>query len=386
MNLRKPILLMSGAALCFAAGYGWHRWSSSGPPPAAKVDQAAALQPMTVKFARDAPQLQFLRSEQVVLLSEPLIEPLNGKVTYDENYTARVSTPIAGRVTQILVQPGDSVKAGATLAWIDAPDYGAAAADVGKSKNDVQQKERAYERARALLAEELLSQRDFEAAETELKQAQAESRRAQLRLRNLVPGRAQANDDGRFAVRSPISGVIADRQINPGSEVRPDAPNPLFTITDPTHVWVMIDLPERYLRKVKVGQIVEIEVDAYKGADLSGRIASIGEVLDPATRRVQVRCVVNNPLRLLKPEMYARVVPLAAEHERLARVSNGAFVSEGLYTFVFVEREPGHFEKRKVVLGLQGRDESYVKSGLKEGERVVVNGSLLLASELSARP
>ena len=186
-------------------------------------------------------------------------------------------------------------------------------------------------------------------------------------------------------MRSPISGVIADRKINPGSEVRPDAPDPLFLITDPAHVWVIIDLPERYLGKVRVGQVVSIEVDVYKGVDISGRIASVGEVLDPATRRIQVRCVVDNSRGLLKPEMFARVVPLSEERRKLARIPNSALVSEGLYSFVFVQKEPGVFEKRQVTLGLQGRDESYVKSGLAEGERVVASGALLLASELSSR-
>ncbi|MGZ5118245.1 MAG: efflux RND transporter periplasmic adaptor subunit, partial [Burkholderiales bacterium] len=178
---------------------------------------------------------------------------------------------------------------------------------------------------------------------------------------------------------------VADRQVNPGAEVRPDAQNPLFVITDPKRVWVMIDLPERYLGKVAVGQVVSVEVDAYKGIDLNGRIASIGQVLDPATRRVQVRCVVENQKQLLKPEMFARVTPLSEERQKRVRIPNSALVSEGLYSFVFVEKEPGVFEKRRIELGLQGRDESFVKSGLSEGERVVTGGALLLQSELTSR-
>src|SRR5581483_7100691 len=207
--------------------------------------------------------------------------------------------------------------------------------------------------------------------------------RAALRLRNLAPGGVTV--DGRFPLRAPIAGVVADRKLNPGNEVRPDAPDPLFVITDPTHVWVIVDLPERYLGKVKVGQAVEIEADAYKGVDLTGHIASIGAVLDPATRRVQVRCVVPNPLRLLRPEMYARVTPLSSEQNRYARISNAALLNRGVYNYVFVETEPGLFRKRQVEVGLQDRDETYVKSGLKEGERVVVSGALLLDSELASR-
>jgi cobalt-zinc-cadmium efflux system membrane fusion protein len=321
----------------------------------------------------------------VVLLPEPLLEPLNGRVAYDENYTARVAAPIAGRVVKLEAQPGDTVKVGQALAWLDAPEYAGAVADVQKSTNDVRLKARSFQRAKEMVEAEVLARKDFEAAETDLSQAQAEQQRARLRLRNLNAGLANPINDGRYAVRTPIAGVVADRQVNPGAEVRPDAQNPLFVITDPKRVWVMIDLPERYLGKVAVGQVVSVEVDAYKGIDLSGRIASIGQVLDPATRRVQVRCVVENQRQLLKPEMFARVTPLSEERQKRARIPNSALVSEGLYSFVFVEKEPGVFEKRRIELGLQGRDESFVKSGLSEGERVVTGGALLLQSELASR-
>ena len=248
----------------------------------------------------------------------------------------------------------------------------------------MQLKTRANARVQELLEGGVVPRKDAESAEADLRQSQAELKRAQLRLRNLTAGNA-APTDGRLPLRAPIAGVVADRKLNPGAEVRPDAPDPLFVVTDPAHVWVIVDMPERYLGKVAVGQTVSVEADAYKGVDINGRIASIGQVLDPATRRVQVRCVVDNPRQILKPEMFAKVVPLRDERQKLARIPNAALVSEGLYSFVFIETSPGVFEKRRVTLGLQGRDESFIKSGIAEGERVVTGGTLLLQSELSSR-
>ena len=379
-----PAVLLG--ALLFGAGYGWRYLSVKdvGPvPESAPVPSDSA--PDTVRFGKGAPQLEFLKSAQVLFLPEPLLEPLNGRIAFDENYTARVSAPIAGRVVRIDVQPGQEVQAGQALASIDAPDYAAAVADVRKAQNDVKQKERSHERAKELVDAGVIARKEAEIAETDLGQSAAELQRAQLRLRNLTSGVSRFSEDGRFSLRAPIAGVIAERKVNPGAEVRPDAPDPLFVISDPAHVWVIIDLPERYLGKVKVGQPVSVEVDAYRDVDIGGKVASIGEVLDPQTRRVPVRCVVYNPQRLLKPEMYARVTPLLEERRKLARVPNAAILSQGVYSFVFVEKEPGVFEKRRVNLGLQGRDESYVKSGLSEGERVVATGALLLESELSSR-
>lgn len=370
-------------ALVFAAGSAWQRQKGGIPEPLPSATIAPpAISPGIIRYSPSSPQLQFIRAQPVVFTSEPLLEPLNGRVAYDENFTARISTPIAGRVVEINAQPGDFVKAGAPLAWLDSPDYAAATADVAKTESDVSQKGRAYTRTKELLDAGVIARKDFEAAEADLKTAQVEQRRAQLRLRNLTSG-VRVGVDGRFALRAPIAGVIADRQINPGAEARPDAPNPLFVMTDPAHVWVIVDLPERFLTKIKSGQAVSVQTDAYKNVNFDGRIASIGQTLDAATRRVQVRCVVDNSGGLLRPEMYARVIPIAEGRRKLARVANAAFVTRGLYSYVFVETGAGIFERRQVEVGLRGSDETYVQSGLREGDRVVTSGALLLDAELS---
>ncbi len=347
-------------------------------PPAAP----AQLNPRQLRFAAGAPQLDYLKIAPVEVLPEPLLDPLGARIVYDENHTARISSPVSGRVTRLLVQPGDRVVAGQPLAWLDSPDYAAAAADFSKANADLQQKQKAYARAAELYQGGAIARKDQEAAENDLRQAEAEDTRAKLHLHNLNPSlKSEVVAD--YVVRSPLSGIVVERNINPGMEVHPDAANPLYVISDPTHLWVMVDLPERSLAALRVGQDVTVEVDAYPQQRFPARVATIGEAVDPASRRVQVRCVLDNPQRLLKPEMYAQVTPLADTRVKLPRVPNSALVTEGLYSFVFVEKEPGVFEKRQVTLALQGRTESYVKQGLTENERVVTAGALLLNSELS---
>jgi cobalt-zinc-cadmium efflux system membrane fusion protein len=380
VKTRNQILAVSAAALAALAWLAAH-YLARGTEPKPQAAGPAQVNVRELRFAPDSPQLSFIKVEAVLALPEPLLDPLNARVAYDENYTVRVSSPIAGRVTRLLVQPGDRVVAGQTLMLLDAPEFAAAAADVAKSSADLRLKEKSYARADELYRAEVVARKDFESAESDLRQAEAEQNRARLRLRNLDA--ASSGAGAVYALRTPIAGVIAERNVNPGAEVRPDAPNPLFVVTDPTHLWVMIDLPERYLSKVRLGQKVTIDVDAYPGGDFVGQVASIGEVLDPATRRIQVRCVVNNPNRQLKPEMYVRVTPINDERVKLARIPNSALLTVGLYSFIFLEKEPGVFEKRQVTLGLQGHTESYVKQGLAGGERVVTVGALLLNSELT---
>ncbi|MEO7728077.1 MAG: efflux RND transporter periplasmic adaptor subunit [Burkholderiales bacterium] len=380
---RRLLFVVMAAMLALAAAV-WlvAQYMGRSSAPKSVVAEPAQLNAGELRFAKDSPQLSFIKVEAVLELPEPLLDPLNARITYDENYTARISSPIAGRVTRILAQPGDRVTAGQVLVALDAPDFSSAAADVAKTGADLQFKRKAYARVGELFQAEVIARKDFESAESELRQSEAENNRARMRLRNLNPAARAGGSDG-FALRAPMAGVVAERNLNPGAEVRPDAPNPLFIITDPAHLWVMIDLPERYLGKIAIGQKVTIDVDAYPGRDFVGQVASIGEVLDPATRRVPVRCIVNNPNRLLKPEMYARATPINDEQVKLPRIPNSALLTVGLYSFVFVEKEPGVFERRRVTLGLQGRSESYVKQGLAGGERVVTAGALLLNSELA---
>lgn len=370
------VLVIAGFVLLGAAMLVARSTGSVVPKPARVPVAERAL-----RYEPGSGQLSAIKVQEVRVFPVPLAEPLNGRVTFNENVTARVSSPISGRVVALAAQIGDPVKAGDTLAVLDSPDLASAVADVRKAGADEARKKPALERARALFEAGVFARKDLETAEADERQAQAETERAAMRLRNLAP---EGGEDGRYAVRAPIAGVIADRQLNPGMEVRPDLANPLFIITNPARLWVVIDLPERDLSKVAPGQPVSVQVDAWPDDRFPARIEKIGEVIDPATRRVQVRCSLVNAERKLKPEMYARVTLLADENRTAVRLPNTALVTEGLYSYVFVEQSPGVFTRRRVQLAVQDRDYSYVATGIEPAERVVVAGAVLLNSELGA--
>lgn len=374
-DIRRLIPLLSVLALIAGGYWLWQRSHSAAPP---SDRPAVAGNHDVVAYPANAPQLAFLNINPVESEPVPLIEPLNAHIAYDDNLTARVSAPIAGRVLRILKEPGDRVKQGEVLAEIDAPDFALAVSDSQKAEADLLRKQQAFERAKLMLEARSIAQKDVELAEAEQRLAEAESRRARERLENL----GGARNSGHYLLRAPLAGTVTERQISAGSEVRPDAPQPLFVITDPMHLWVQVDLPERELGKVEVGQPAIVEVDAYPGEAFLAHITVIAGALDPVTRRVQMRCEVVNEEGRLKPEMYARMTPIARERDRLPRVPNATLITEGLYSFLFVETAPGVLQKRRVDLAMRGHEFSYVKSGLKEGERVVTSGALLLNSEL----
>ena len=384
MNTNKKFIILLGLLVLLVAGgyWGWKKYHAPAKV-AAEVNAPAAQRVAadTLRFAADAPQLLFLKIQPVAAFPEPLVQALNARISYDDNRTARVFSPLAGRVVNISVEAGMQVKAGDPLLVLDSPDFAMADADSAKANADQLRKKEAYERARQLYEIRGIARKDVESAEADWHQAEAESQRARARMKNLNTGSTTAA--GQFVLRAPIDGHITERQVSAGSEVRPDAASPLFVITDPRHLWVQVDLPERQLDKVKIGRQAVIEVDAYPDTTFMGKITVIAGALDPVTRRIQVRCEVENPALKLKPEMFARVTPIASKQSELPRVPNAALVTQGLYSFIFVEQSPGVLQRRRVTLDMQGSQYTYIKEGLRAGERVVTSGALLLNSELA---
>lgn len=325
-----------------------------------------------VRFLPGSPQLSYLRIEASVALPVPLIEPIPGRIAYDDDVTARIFSPVTARIIRPLANVGDVVKLGQGLVVLDVPDY----ADLAKSESDRRTKEAAYKRARELHDAEVIARRDLESAENDLRAAEADSGRARARLRSLG---AVA---GGLGLVSPRAGVVTERVASPGVEVRPDAQAPLYVVTDPGRVWAVAELAEKDLGKIVIGQTVSISVDAYPEQRFTGKVMAVGDVLDPLTRRIVVRCSVENSERKLKPEMFARISPESTE-QKLPRVPNPALVTEGLNTHLFVETAPGVLERRRVKLAFRGVDVSYVAEGVSPGDRVVTAGAILLNAELA---
>jgi cobalt-zinc-cadmium efflux system membrane fusion protein len=373
-------------ALAVAAAGGAYVYFHNGAEEAASepVVMKPSAEPGVLRFPTAAPQLAQIKVERAEAAPVPLDEPLAARVVYDENSTARLFAPISGRVLEISANVGDQVKAGQVLAVLDAPELGTAAADLAKAQADASQKKAAFERAKSLFDAEVVPKRDLEAAQSDWHQAQAEVERARLRLANLTPGSSVAPGSERYVLRAPIAGIVATRRINPAMEVRPDADEALFVITDMSRLSVLVDVPERDLPLVTVGKSAQVEVSAYPHRSFEGKVVRVAPTLDPQTRRVQARVAVDNKEGLLKPEMYAKVGILADNQGELPKIPTGALLVEGVKNYVFVERETGVFEKREVTLAVQTRSYAYVWQGIKAGEKVVGVGALLLNAELAS--
>ncbi len=375
MNVKKIALFIT---LVFVTSFAVfkisHELNKEDTPPPKKT---APKEANVFHYEKNAPQLAYLKTAAVEVGQVPTTEPLQGAIVYNDDLTSKITTPIAGRVTKIYAQIGDKVKMGQPLVMIDSPEFGQANADLMKSESDLTLKNQAFERAKTLYEGEVIAKKEFEAAEADLKQAEAEHQRALNRLKNY--GVSKNNN---FMLSTKVDGIVTERQVNPGSEVSPNSNTSLFVVTDPKHLWVNIEVPEKDLDKIHLKQHLKIETNAYPNESFQAAVAMISKVLNPDTRRVMVRCTLENLDEKLKPEMYAYATPIDDELS-MPHVVNDAIITEGVKNFVFVERSPGEIEKRLVKISYQGHKEAYISEGLREGERVIVTSTLLLNSEFT---
>jgi cobalt-zinc-cadmium efflux system membrane fusion protein len=310
------------------------------------------------------------------------------KVVLNPNRIARVALPVPGRVTRLLVALGDAVTQGQPLLTIDSPDAHAAIAAVlqaeateRQAKATVAKAQRDLDRTSRLFEVGAGAKKDVEAAHNDQTQAQEALAQAQaLRqqaLRKLTLLGLQPSDFGQqIVVRAPFAGKVIEISVGPG-DYRSDTSAPLLTIADLSKVWVSADVPEPSLRFVGRGEPVDIEFVAYPGETFHGRVARVADTLDPQARTLKVHVELANPDGRLRPEMFGRLRHPGALHT-LPGLPLAAVVQAYGRSLVFVEQAPGQFERREVVLGARRGDMVPVLSGLSAGERVVVEGAMLL--------
>jgi cobalt-zinc-cadmium efflux system membrane fusion protein len=335
-----------------------------------------------VVFPPGSPQ----RSAIAAVAAEPRgpeVHRLSGRLVWDEDLTVRIYSPVAGRVSAVAVALGDRLEKNAPLVGIASPDFGQMQAEVRKADADLLLAERTLARTQDLFAHGAVARKELETAENARVVAGAEQQRATSRLK--LHGAAAGDVDGLFTLRSPLSGTLVEKNVNVGQEVRPDqvlanAPQlfaPLCVISDPAHLRVIIDAPERELAVLQRGVPVVVRTLAIADRNFGGQIDSVADSLDPTTHMVTVRGRVENPERLLKAEMFV-TVELTFDGVPGVEVPVKAVFMKNERHYVYVEEPPGTFVRREVQLGAEHDGKILVRSGLAAGQRVAAEGGLLL--------
>jgi membrane fusion protein, heavy metal efflux system len=397
-GLLLPLLVV--AAL---SGVSCGREGANDPALAKETRGGATTSPETDPHSVvvEAQQLEGMKIETVRDATFQVEKTATGRIAFNEDVATPVFSPYTGRVLRLLAKPGDEVRRGVPLFEIDTPDLVQAESDlisaqaaVIKARNQLDLAQRAAARQRDLYEARAVAQKDYEQAQSDLRAAESEVRAAEgvhagARDRLRVFGKTDAEIakieetrqiDRVTHVPSPLAGTITTRKVGPGQYVKPDNPDPLFTIADLSTMWMLANVYEADIPLIQVGQPVEVQVLAYPNEVFRARISYIGASADPTTHRIAVRAEVANSSRKLKPEMFAGFRILTSDAIQSPSVPARAIVREGNTPTVWVGKGPNRFTRREVKLGLEQNGIVQVLAGLQPGEQVVAEGALFLSN------
>jgi cobalt-zinc-cadmium efflux system membrane fusion protein len=309
----------------------------------------------------------------------------NGVVDFDNDQATSVLAPFSGPVTKLLVSPGDHVKKGDPLAEVVSSDFSAAIETFRKAIATAKNNRRLAEIDKDLVQHNGVSQREALQAETDAVGAESDrdaAREALLSLgvdpktvKDIEDGKPTTRAEG--VIRAPITGTVAERLITAGQLLQAGT-TPCFTIADLSRVWVMTQVFGVDLASVRIGDSAEIDTGS-DATPMQGKVDNIATLVDPTTRAVSVRVLVENPHGQLRKQMYVRVLVRSREESDGLLVPTSAILrdDENL-PFVYVAQADGSFARARVMLGYRHEDQYQITEGLKPGDQVMTDGGVFV--------
>ena len=353
-------------------------------------EQAGQMTSFSTNAAKSAtPELFNIPEDQMQHVQVVTIAPttlkhtlrLTGAVAYNAFNTTPVITQVGGPVSRILVVPGQHVKAGEPMLDVTSPDYSQLLDSYLKAADSFRLADRFYVRAQGLYQHHAIAERDLEQAESDRTLAQADLNAAEQGLKILgiknPEDLAKTPSSALIPVLAPIGGEVVERLVQPGQVVQAGQTQ-AFTITDLSTVWVLANVYQADLAYVRNGDDVVVETDAYPDR-FHGRISYVSSALDPNTRTLQARILVDNPGEKLKRDMYCTVTVTAGVLSNVIAVPNSSVLrDDNNQPFVYVATGQNQFGRRDVDLGDSQNGQTQIIKGISVGERVVGDGSLFL--------
>jgi len=352
--------------------------------------QASQMTSFSANASKSAtPQLFTIPQDQMSHVQMVTVEPttlkrtlrLTGTVAYNAFNTTPVITQVGGPVSRILVVPGEHVKIGQPMLEVSSPDYSQLLDAYLKAADSFRLTEKNYARAQELYQHHAIAERDLEQAESDHNQAQADINAAEQGMKILgiknPADLAKAPSSAQIPVLAPISGQVVERLVSPGQVVQAGQTQ-AFTISDLSTVWVLANVYQTDLAVVQSGEDVVVQTDAYPQS-FHGRISYVSPALDPNTRTLQARIIVDNPGEKLKRDMYCTVSVTAGSFANVIVVPDSSVLrDDNNQPFVYIAAGATQFGRRDVELGASQDGQIQVLKGISVGERVVGDGSLFL--------
>jgi cobalt-zinc-cadmium efflux system membrane fusion protein len=304
---------------------------------------------------------------------------VTGTVDFDPDKVAAIGARITGRVRNVLKLEGDPVKPGDVLAEIESAELGEAQAALISARAHASAAHVNERRERELAQAKISSERDAEQAAATAASTRADLVAAEGRVRAM--GGEPRGEPGILLLHSPIAGRVVNRNLSRGQFVEPTVT--AFKVADLSRVFVQLAVFERDVVNIRAGDPVEFSAPGNVKTTVAGRVAYVGDEIDLQTKTATVRVIVEQPTIPLRPgqSVLAKIHTSAAAEPSLVLPREAVTSVDGKPT-VFVAHDALSVEPRAIELGRQDGQQVEIAKGLKEGERVVVNGVFALKSEI----
>jgi cobalt-zinc-cadmium efflux system membrane fusion protein len=371
-----PLRLAVVVAAALATGALLSGALRRGVQPAADSEPAYTVEGTRVDVRAGGPTWNYLEFAQAELQAPLPPPPVPGRIAVDEARAQPIEAPLPGRIDSVAVKLGERVLAGQRLIAVRSPDLVDLVKEFDQMKAEEATRAKTVERLRALVALTAEPEKKLVEAQQELTETQLARAAAEAKLRNLSVAGAS---EGLYWLTAPRAGVVVARDALVGQQVGPERSEPLLVVAELDEVIVTADVPEVNVRALRPGQqALILEAGAVAGA-AAGTIESIGAVVDPQRRMVDVRVRVPNPDEALRPNAFVQVAFTPDEQSHVV-VPAAAVVTDDQQSFVFVRASGSDtaLERREVTLGHQRDDQVEILAGLAPGDTYVTKGALLL--------
>jgi cobalt-zinc-cadmium efflux system membrane fusion protein len=306
---------------------------------------------------------------------------LTGAVAYNSFRTTPVITQVSGPVSRVVVVPGQKVNQGEPMLYVASPDYSQLRTNYLKAKAAYSLAQMALVRAQDLYQHHAIAEQALEQAQSAEVQANGDlvASQAALKVMGVTDPDALVKAPPSFEVpvKAPIGGLVVEQNVSAGQLIQPGTTQ-CFMISDVSTVWVLVNVYQKDLPYVRVGDQVAIQTDTYPET-FHGRIAYVAASLDPSTRTLQARIETHNPGEKLKKDMYVVATVNAGTIPNAIALPDAAVLRDTEnQPFVYAAASANQFGRRSVTLGESLNGQTQVTSGLNAGDRVIGNGSLFL--------
>jgi cobalt-zinc-cadmium efflux system membrane fusion protein len=335
------------------------------------------------------PELFTIPQEQMSHVQVLTVQPttlsrtlrLTGAVAYNNFRTTPVITQVSGPVSRIVVVPGQHVKQGEPMLYVSSPDYSQLRTNYLKAKDAYALSQKAYARALDLYQHKAIAEQGLEQAESAEVQAGGDLASAQAALKVLgitdPDALVKAPPTFEVPVKAPISGEVVEQDVSAGQLLQTGTTQ-CFMLSDTSTVWVLVNVYQKDLPYVRVGDTVGIQTETYPQV-FHGRISYVAAALDPSTRTLQARIETSNPGEKLKKDMYVVATVNAGKIANAIALPDAAVLRDTEnQPFVYAAVASNQFGRRPVTLGESVNGQTEITRGLNPGDRVIGNGSLFL--------